>query len=137
MLNDGVQLMIEMSIDEFRRKFPHLAQEILDENSPGLAIEIEREDVYPDPWRGYLPTPVDYIRRCKTLEEAYEVIDYLEKHGELTREEAESFRKILKEHGLSYFGPRKEDDYYYKKAKEYWLKLAVKKTVHMNSSNSG
>jgi len=121
--------MVEMGIDEFKKRFPHLAREILGDEIPGLVIEFEREETYPDPWRGYVPSVEDYLRRCNTIEEAYEVIDYLEKHGEITHEEAENYRNILREHGLSYFGPKKEDDYYYKKAREYWLKLAMKSSA--------
>ena len=115
---------MKMSIDEFRKKFPHLAREILDGEGLGLTIDIQsqKEKRLPDPWRGYTPGPQDYIRRCKTVEEALEVIDYLEKHGELSKEEAEEYRTLLSKYGLKYFGSRKEDDYYYKKAYEYWRK---------------
>ncbi len=114
---------MRISIDEFRKKFPNLAKEILEEENIGLTIEIEnKREKIPDPWRGYLPGPIDYLRRCKTIEEALEVIDYLEKHGEITNEEAQQYREILSEYGLEYFGPRKDDDYYYKKASEYWRK---------------
>lgn len=119
---------MRMSIDEFKKKFPHLAREILEDEGIGLTIEINRDDKpVLDPWRGYLPTLQDYIRRCKTIEEAYEVIDYLEKRGEITSEEAHEYRVLLKKYGLEYFGPRKEDDYYYKKAREYWSKLRMRK----------
>ncbi|MET1160692.1 MAG: DUF2095 family protein [Thermoprotei archaeon] len=114
-----------MSIDEFKKKFPHLAREILGDEGVSIKVRFERRKL-PDPWRGYIPGPVDYIRRCKTIEEALEVIDYLEKRGEISHEEAEEYRRLLKEKGLSYFGPFKEDDYYYKKAYEYWRKLAIK-----------
>jgi len=114
---------MKMSIDEFRRKYPHLAREILDGEGLGIALEIESDKpVLDDPWRGYLPGVVDYLRRCKTVDEAFQVLDYMEKHGEITREEAEKYRSIIREHGLEYFGPRKEDDYYYKTAVKYWRK---------------
>ncbi len=113
---------MKMSIDEFRKKFPHLAREILDEEGIGLTISVDSKKMIPDPWRGYTPGPRDYIRRCKSVEEALEVIDYLEKHGEITKEEADEYRSILKKHGLEYFGNKKGDDYYYKKAYEFWRK---------------
>ncbi|OYT38238.1 MAG: hypothetical protein B6U89_06160 [Desulfurococcales archaeon ex4484_58] len=119
---------MKISIDEFKKKYPNLAREILD--GEGLSIKISIDDKPPDPWRGYLPKPTDYIRRCKNIEEALEVIDYLEKRGEITREAANEYRRLLNEFGLEYFGPRKEDDYYYKKAYEYWRKLTRKKKNH-------
>ncbi len=112
---------MRLSLDEFRKKYPHLARELLDEeHDESTDIELIVERLPPDPWRGYVPTVVDYLRRCKTVEEAYEVINYLEKHGELKHEDAEEYRRLLKENGLEYFGSRKEENYYYKKALEYW-----------------
>ncbi len=115
---------MRISIEEFRKKYPHLAREILD-NEPAEYSDLELvfEKLPPDPWRGYTPTVTDYIRRCKTLDEAFEVIDYLEKHGELTHEDAEEYRRLLREYGLEYFGSRKEENYYYRKAVEYWYLL--------------
>jgi hypothetical protein len=117
---------MEMNIDEFKKKFPNLAKELLEGEGEGLTIHINRPKArLDDPWHGYLPGPIDYIRRCKTVEEALEVINYLEKHGEIDSSEAEHYRDLLKKHGLEYFGPRKTDDYYYKKAYEYWRKKAL------------
>lgn len=113
---------MKMRIEDFRKKYPHLARELLDEDT-GMDLELIIERMPPDPWRGYTPGVIDYLRRCKDLEEAFEVIDYLERMGELTREEAEEYRAILREKGLEAFGPPKEDNYYYKKATEYWKML--------------
>ncbi|MCD6487987.1 MAG: DUF2095 family protein [Desulfurococcales archaeon] len=111
---------MRISIDEFKKKFPHLSREILEEE--GIQVVFERKPR--DPWRRYLPGPIDYIRRSRSIEEALEVIDYLEKHGEITPEEAKKYREKLKNDGLKAFGPRKEGNYYYKKAMEYWRKMA-------------
>ncbi|MCI4462031.1 MAG: DUF2095 family protein [Thermogladius sp.] len=108
-----------MSIDEFRRRYPHLAREILESsNSGGLKLTVDKG--FSDPWQGYLPNVSDYLRRCKSESEAYEVIEYLVKHGELSADEGEELKKTIREHGLRYFGERKMDDYYYKVAKSYW-----------------
>lgn len=112
---------MRMSLEEFRRKYPHLARELLDEeHDESSDLELVVEHLPPDPWRGYVPTVVDYLRRCKDLDEAFEVINYLEKHGELSHEDAEEYRRILREKGLEYFGKRKGENYYYRKALEYW-----------------
>ena len=112
--------MEEINIDEFKRKYPKLAEELLSNKTPSIKLKFSVESI--DPWRGYIPTVVDYIRRCKTIEEAYEVIDYLVRRGELSSDEAEKLRKTLKEKGLDAFG-KKEDNYYYKQAKKYWSKI--------------
>ncbi len=119
---------MRIRVDEFRRKYPNLARELFDEEkAEGSSIDLVYMPQLDDPWRGYTPGPVDYIRRAKTLEEALEVIDYLEKHGEITREEAEEYRRKLREEGLEAFGPRKGDNYYYRKAVEYWRKKALER----------
>lgn len=123
---------MKMSIDEFRKRFPHLAKEMLDDNELEITVHFDdvESDVKPiDPWHNYTPTVVDYIRRCKTVEEAYEVIDYLEKRGEISSDEARMYREKLEKEGLRSFGPMKEDDYYYKEAYNYWRKLSKKKTI--------
>ncbi|MBC7130119.1 DUF2095 family protein, partial [Candidatus Bathyarchaeota archaeon] len=62
----------------------------------------------------YEPDVVDFIRRCETKEQAEEIIDYLERRGEIGKEYADRLRKQLKEKGVRSFGPKKEDDYYLK-----------------------
>ena len=114
---------MKLSVDEFKRRFPHLAKEILEKES-GNDIVLTIERGIPDPWRGYVPSVNDYIRRCNSIDEALEVIDYLEKRGEISKEEAEKLGKQLREKGLSSFGPHKSDNYYYKKALEYWRRLS-------------
>ncbi|ADV65618.1 DUF2095 family protein [Desulfurococcus mucosus] len=108
-------------IDDFRKKYPHLAREILD-GEGGQSIELTVDMGYSDPWSGYVPTVIDYIRRCKSVSEALEVIDYLVKHEELSTRDAEELRTLLREKGLEFFGGRKQDDYYYKEARRYWEK---------------
>ncbi|MGC8982391.1 MAG: DUF2095 family protein [Desulfurococcaceae archaeon] len=110
--------MKEYDLEEFKKKFPRLAKEMFSDEAKKLELRVEMG--LPDPWRGYVPTVVDYIRRCKSVEEALEVIDYLAKRGELEAEEAEELKKILMSNGIEAFGGRKEDDYYYKQARKYW-----------------
>ncbi len=98
--------MIEYDIEKFKKLFPHLAKELL-EGAPRLGR---------DPLRGFMPGAVDFIRRARTVEEAEEVIDYLEKKGEISKEEAEALRKQLREKGLESFGRRKTPGYYFRYA---------------------
>ena len=110
----------EFEIEEFKRRFPHLAEEILSGKTKSIRLKV----YIIDPWRGYAPTVVDYIRRCKTIEEAFEVLDYLVKRNELSLEEAEKYREMLRNGGIEAFGGRKEDNYYYKEARKFWAKLS-------------
>ncbi len=98
--------VIEYDIRKFKKLFPHLAKELL-EGPPKLGK---------DPLRGFMPGAVDFIRRARTPKEAEEVIDYLEKKGEITKEEADALRKQLREKGLESFGKRKKPGYYFRYA---------------------
>jgi len=98
--------VLEFDVKRFKELFPHLAKEIL-EGPPRIGR---------DPLEGFLPGPVDYIRRCRTVKEAEEVIDYLERKGEISKEEAERLRRQLREKGLESFGPRKTPGYYFRYA---------------------
>lgn len=112
------------SIDEFKKKYPALFKELFeDKPKENTDITLYFEGVMHDPWRGYVPGPIDYIRRSKSLDEALDVINYLEKRGEISSEEARMYREKLLNEGLEAFGPRKEDNYYYKRAKKYWKEL--------------
>ena len=118
---------MRMSIEEFKKKYPNIAKELFSEDKPeGSSIDLRFETSLTDPWRGYLPGPIDYIRRAKSIEEALKVIDYLEEHGEITLDEAQMYREKLLKEGLEAFGPRKEDNYYYRKAMEYWRKMSLR-----------
>jgi hypothetical protein len=69
-----------------------------------------------DKFRHYNPTVVDFIRRCDTDAQAEEIISFLHKKGELTEDYACELRTQLKKDGLRSFGPKKEDDYYFKQS---------------------
>ncbi|MEM2412728.1 MAG: DUF2095 family protein, partial [Candidatus Bathyarchaeia archaeon] len=69
-----------------------------------------------DPFANYDPDVIDFIRRCDTEEQAEEIIAYMEKRGEISSEYAAQLRKQLKEKGVRSFGPKKEENYYLKKA---------------------
>lgn len=112
----------EYDVEDFKKKFPRLADEIFSNKSKQIRLKIQ----VVDPWRGYVPTVVDYIRRCRTVEEAVEVINYLVRRNELTIDEAERLKEKLRDGGIDAFGGRKEDNYYYKYARRYWATLASK-----------
>ena len=119
-------MAIEMDREKFRKLFPHLAEEI-ERGVKKISIRAVRWDVEAgerlaaagaenDPWRGYMPDVIAFIRRCDTEEQALEIIDYLERKGDITPEYAEKLRRQLREKGLRSFGPKKEPGYYFRVA---------------------
>lgn len=71
-----------------------------------------------DPFRfaGYDPNVIDFIRRCDTSEQAYEIIDYLKQKGDISTTEAQSLRKQIEEKGIRSFGEKKETGFYFKQS---------------------
>ncbi|MCO6041423.1 DUF2095 family protein [Thermococcus alcaliphilus] len=104
----------EYDKEEFEEKYPHLAKEL--EEEPGLVIEgyrveEEEEEELMD-FSGYNPTVIDFIRRCETDEEALEIINWMEEHGEITPELAKELRIKLVKEGVRSFGSKKEWGWY-------------------------
>jgi len=58
------------------------------------------------------PKTENFIRRCSTLEEAEEIIDYQLKINQITKQQADKLRELCKKHGMRYFGQKKEWGYY-------------------------
>jgi len=111
-----------MEIDKksFKKMFPNLSDELEDDENkvPIDSVRTDSETVekaMSDELRHYEPTVIDFLRRCATEAEAEEIIDYLEKRGELTKEYAVQLKKQLRKEGVRSFGPKKEENYYFKK----------------------
>jgi len=124
-----------MAIDKenIKKMFPNLYRELEDGESkisidalrknPQEAEEYAQDEdkqiVTPSPGttdklRHFNPQAVDFIRRCDTTEQAEEIITYLEKRGEITREYAAELRNKLERDGVRSFGPKKEENHYFK-----------------------
>jgi len=73
----------------------------------------------PDKLRHFNPSAVDFIRRCDTETQAEEIISYLQKKGEITSVDAEKMRCQLKRDGVRSFGPKKEENYYFREGGIY------------------
>lgn len=103
-----------MNKKDFKKLFPNLADEM--ETGKSLAdIEIEPESPRSErKFQSYNPEAIDFLRRCKTNEQAEEIIAYLEKRKEISRQEANALRKQLKEKGLKSFGTPKKPGFYEK-----------------------
>ena len=101
-----------MEKKEFKKKFPKLATEM--ESGVGMA-DIEFAAEKPTPSRkfaGHDPDAIDFIRRCTTDDQAYEIIEYLEKRREVTKDAADKLYQQLREEGLHSFGQKKEHGFY-------------------------
>lgn len=61
---------------------------------------------------GYTPSAVDYIRRCRTKKEAFEILDYLKKRDEISKDEYKEMIDRVKKEGLSSFGTIKDVGFY-------------------------
>lgn len=126
-----------MAIDKksLKKMFPHLYKE-LETSENKVSIDAVRKDPLeaeeaaeceeceeenfapctetPDKLRHFNPSAVDFIRRCDTEAQAEEIIAYLQKKGEITKEYAEELRCQLKREGVRSFGPKKEENYYFR-----------------------
>ena len=107
-----------MEKKQFREKYPNLAQEI-DTGKSLVDIDFDEDEEKTErKYAGYDPSALDFIRRCKTKEQAEEIINYLEKRRELQKAEADELRKALKKSGLKAFGPAKGVSHYEKPVKK-------------------
>lgn len=108
---------MEIDKESFRRLFPNLYREMeLKKMSVSIdAIRLDEKEAEGEatrPKAPTMPTPIDYLRRCDNDDEAIEVIDYLEKRGEVSAEQAERLRRQVREHGVRSFGKKREWGYY-------------------------
>lgn len=99
--------MVGVSERELKRDFPNLYKEIK-ESSGKNSYKIDKG-------RGYEPSIIDFLQRCSTDEEGLEVVSYMEKRGEISKEYANSLRKRIAESGIRSFGAKRESGYYYKR----------------------
>jgi hypothetical protein len=116
-LIDCRYLVKKMSEDEdFRQSFPALAKELEEESSQSFKIDgvrtMSEESNQSQEKQTYTPDVVDYIRRCDTVPQAVEIVDFLAKQGEITAAQAKAIKTQIKAEGIRSFGAKKEKDYY-------------------------
>ena len=107
-----------LTLDELKKIFPHLAKELNGDNRSISISGIRSDPSSMEDWRGYSPDVIDFLRRCTTLAEGLEIIDFLETQQEITPDYATRLRKQLKDRGIRSFGSKKEKDFYLKKAQK-------------------
>jgi len=100
--------------DEFRTAYPALNKELESGTAKvginGVRTMSEKTDTTST--ERFLPDVVDYIRRCDTMDQAVEIINYVLKRGEINTKQAREFKSQLKAQGLRSFGTKKETDHY-------------------------
>ena len=108
-----------MEKEFFKKFFSHLAEEM--EGGVSRVKSKDIRDAHGEEakgesrkWAGHVPDVVDFLRRCETVEQAEEVIEYMEARGEVTPDRAVELRRQLREEGLDSFGGRKEEGFYHK-----------------------
>jgi hypothetical protein len=110
---------MELDKKTFKKLFPNLVDE-LESSKNKVAINSVRTDVKTGEkavskrFVHYTPDVIDFIRRCDTKEQAEEIISYMEKREEIKKQYAKKLRKQLEEKGVRSFGPKKEENYYFK-----------------------
>ncbi len=77
-------------------------------------VELKAATETPDKLRHFYPSAEDFIRRCDTEGQAEEIIAYLQKKGEITKKHATELRRQLKREGVRSFGPKKEENHYFR-----------------------
>jgi len=112
---------MNMDKERFKRMFPHLTEEMTDEKNR-LTMKAVRSDpesgekAASNTLEGYEPDIIDFLRRCDNEKQAIEVINYLEKKGEISSNHAAKLKKQLKEKGVRSFGAKKGENYYIRQA---------------------
>jgi len=110
---------MDIKKEKLQKMFPNLTQEIESGNCKTTISSVRSdvttgEEAVAKKFVGYTPDAIDFLRRCDKVEQAEDIICYLEKRGEISSEYATKLRKQLKTKGLRSFGSKKEDDYYLK-----------------------
>ncbi|MHA1302669.1 MAG: DUF2095 family protein [Candidatus Heimdallarchaeaceae archaeon] len=102
------------SEEDFKEYFPAIYRELKSEEEQLFVNEIRTSTGAKKirKFRGYDPSIVDFICRCKTEEEAKEIIDYMFKRQEITEEEKKQLLEQLEKEGLESFGPHRAPGYY-------------------------
>ncbi len=103
----------KVQIDSVRPSLAKAEEAVTDSDE---TMASEAENALPDKFRHYNPDVVDFIRRCDTQAQAEEIIAFLERKGEITQNNATELRSQLKKEGLRSFGPKKEDNYYFRQS---------------------
>lgn len=102
---------------ELEELFPSLSKELRDKKGRMTINSVRSEAAEPSSLRGYDPDIIDFLRRCEGEREGKEIINFMEKRGEISHKYAIKLRRQLKKQGIRSFGSKKEANYYSKTMK--------------------
>lgn len=109
---------MDLDKESLKKMFPNLAKELqtngkkVQVNSVRTNQEDGEKAATSQSFDHYMPDVIDFVRRCDSKEQAEEIIDYMEKMGEIDGKYAQKLRRQLREKGVRSFGTKKEQDYY-------------------------
>jgi hypothetical protein len=116
---------MEVGKERFRKMFPNLAREISDEEKKVTIDSIrteaeaaEKSAATKKNLSNYDPDVIDFLRRCDNVQQAEEIITYMQNRGEVTPDYAKKLRQQLKKKGIRSFGSKKEEGYYFKASEQ-------------------
>jgi len=107
---------MKLTRKEFKKLFPNLAKEMQTRTGTMSinSVRTETSESKASYLTSYDPDVIDFLRRCNTKREGEEIIDFMEKRGEISHEYAEKLRNQLESKGIRSFGPKKEVNYYFR-----------------------
>ncbi len=106
-------------MDELRKKFPHLLEELEGEGLPIKGVRVDDIQSEEDSSSQALgPSIIDFLRRCSNEEEALEIITFMESKKEIGEDYGKKLRAQLLKGGLRSFGSKKEQGHYGRNVQE-------------------
>ena len=119
----GDDIPLGISMETLKMNYPALYKDMVEGRKIALTVEEdeeEEEEPTKDMFRGYIPNVYDYLARANTVEQCLEIIDYLEKKGEIETDLADKLREQAQTQGADSFGTR---------AHGYYDSMARRKTL--------
>jgi hypothetical protein len=115
--NEMCRARMEIDKKQLFKLFPRIAEELDRKCKIEISVRPDTQtekEASSGKFTDYTPDVIDFLRRCDNEEQAKEIIDYLERRGEIDKEYALRLRRQLKGKGLRSFGIKKEEYYYFK-----------------------
>ncbi len=105
---------MEFDEEEFKRKYPHLYEELGDSALEGTEDSESPEVQHDEPHvsETYPNEVISYIRRARTDDEAIEIVDYMRRRGEISESDATKILKQIRDQGVRSFGRLKTWGHY-------------------------
>lgn len=100
---------LDLHRDELKKRFPNIAKE-MDESTPEGTSKVKLKADS----SGYQPNVMDFLARCDNDKQALEIIDYLEKRGEVPPSEAGALRLRIGKQGVRSVAKKRAPGHYFR-----------------------